>query len=193
MIARRFAVAVAVIAALAFDVIAAAAPRTVPDLSDIVLTQESGGALNLKSLIRGHRFTAIVFFSATCPCFASHRARLAAIVHELEPRDVAFVIVDSERRRQGAPSPGSVPETDLPLFRDDQGKLARRLGAQYATETFVFDAKGSLRYRGGIDDDRKRLSQTPRAFLRDALLGLLASDASAFATAKTLGCVLRLF
>ena len=192
MIVRRFAVAVSVSSALALNAIAAVAPNAVPDVSDIVLTQEGGRALNLQSLMRGRRFTAVVFFSATCPCFAAHRARLAALVHELAPRDVGFVIVDSERRPRGAPSPGAVSDTDVPILRDDQGKLARRLGAQYATETFVFDASGSLRYRGGIDDDRKRLSQTPRALLRDALLGLLARNAPPFTTAKTLGCVLRL-
>jgi hypothetical protein len=190
MMTRRFAAAVAVIAALALNTIASASPA--PDLSDIILTQKKTGALDLQSLIRRHKLTAVVFFSATCPCFAAHRARLAALVHEMEPRGVAFVIVDSERRRQGASSSAAVPETDLPILRDDQGKLARRLGAEYATETFVFDATGALRYRGGIDDDRKRLSQTPRALLRDSLLGLLAGNAPEFATGKTLGCVLRL-
>ncbi len=187
----RPVVAAQIVAALLVSALASAAPPAAPDLSDIVLEQ-GAGIIKLRALVREHRFTAIVFFSATCPCFDAHRARLATLVHEMERKDVRFVIVDSERRPGGEAAVRSVPATDLPVLDDPGGKLARRLDAAYATETFVFDASGSLRYRGGIDDDRKTLSKTPRAHLRDALLGLLAGTAPAYATSKTLGCVLRL-
>ena len=64
--------------------------------------------------------------------------------------------------------------------------------AQYATESFVFDASGRLRYRGGIDDKRKYLGPNPKAHLRDALERLLDDGAPALASAKALGCALRL-
>jgi hypothetical protein len=188
---RGHLVGMQIVAALTVNAIVSAAPLNKPDLSDIVLAQGQRGTLKLQALVREHRFTAVVFFSATCPCFAAHRGRLAALVHELESRDVRFVIVDSERRPAGAPFPTSVPETDQLIFRDDGGTLARRLGAQYATETFVFDTTGLLRYRGGIDDDRKRLSANPRAHLGDELLSLLAGTAPSYAGAKSLGCALR--
>jgi hypothetical protein len=194
VISRRLAVTAAVFASLAASVVAwaAAAAPAAPDLSDIVLTRKRAATLDLQAVVRAHRFTAVVFFSASCPCFAAHRARLVALAREMEPRGVDIAIVDSERRPQGASPPGEVPETDLPILRDDQGRLARRLDAQYATETFVFDSTGALRYRGGIDDDRKHLSQTPKALLREALLTLLSGKAPAFTTAKALGCALRL-
>ena len=184
---RQPVVAVQIVAVLLVSALAFAAPPRTPDLSDIVLDQ-GAGAIELRELVRQHRFTAIVFFSATCPCFDAHRARLAALVHEMERKDVRIVIVDSERRHAGEAAVRLVPATDLPILQDRGGTLARRLDAAYATETYVFDASGSLRYRGGIDDDRRTLSQKPRAHLRDALLGLLAGTAPAYATSKTLGC-----
>ena len=110
----------------------------------------------------------------------------------MQSRDVRFVIVDSERHPAGEPTPAFVANTDLPIFADDGGRLARRLNAQFATETFVFDAAGTLRYRGGIDDDRRSLRPRPTAHLRDELQRLLAGTAPPYATTKALGCALRL-
>ena len=110
----------------------------------------------------------------------------------MEPRDVRFLIVDSERHSRGEAVSLFVAQTRLPILRDDDGRLARRLDAQFATETFVFDATGAVRYRGGIDGDRRYLSEKPRTHLRDALLSLLSGAAPRHAAAKALGCALRL-
>jgi hypothetical protein len=110
----------------------------------------------------------------------------------LQPRDVRFVFVDSERHPPGEAPLDFLAEASQPIFRDPDGRLARRLDAPSATETFVFDAAGTLRYRGGLDDDRTYLRPAPRNFLRDELLSLLDGTAPLFVAAKTLGCALRL-
>lgn len=184
----RLAWAAAIVFAL--DVGASAAPSS-PSLSDVVLQTTEGRTLALGSSVRAQRLTAVVFFSAACPCFTAHRARLAALARELEGRGVRFVVVDSERHAPGEPLVEAA-EAGLPIWRDDGARLARRLDARYATETFVFDATGALRYRGGIDSDRKALTATPRAYLRAALARLLQASAPPFSSAKALGCALRL-
>jgi hypothetical protein len=163
-----------------------------PPLSDIVLHAPDGGAVPVAPTLRRHRLTAIVFFSSTCPCFAAHRARLAELAHEMSARDVQFLVVDSEQHAPGEQIPATLPEAGLPILRDEGARLARELGAQYATQTFVFDAAGTLRYRGGIDDDRKYLSATSRAHLRETLLSLLQRNEPPFASSKALGCSLRI-
>jgi hypothetical protein len=190
--APRLVVGIQVIALVAASASASASRATAPDLSDIVLRGGRGEPLELRSLVGRHRFTAVVFFSSSCPCVAAHRGRLAQLIDEMQSRDVRFVIVDSERHPTGAPTPAFVANTDLPIFADDGGRLARRLSAQFATETFVFDAAGTLRYRGGIDDDRRSLRPRPTAHLRDELQRLLAGTAPPYATTKALGCALRL-
>jgi hypothetical protein len=102
------------------------------------------------------------------------------------------VFVDSERHPPGEAPLDFLAEASQPIFRDPDGRLARRLDAPSATETFVFDAAGTLRYRGGLDDDRTYLRPAPRNFLRDELLSLLDGTAPLFVAAKTLGCALRL-
>ncbi|HTA20183.1 MAG TPA: hypothetical protein VK989_12880 [Polyangia bacterium] len=192
MTAARLVACVQVTALVAASASASTSRATVTDLSDVVLRGARGEPLALRPLVQQHRFTAVIFFSSGCPCAAAHRTRLAQLIHDMQPRDVGFVIVDSERHAAGEPTPAFVANTDLPLFADDGGRLARRLDAQFATETFVFDAAGTLRYRGGIDDDRRSLRPRPTAHLRDELQSLLAGTAPPYVTTKALGCALRL-
>jgi hypothetical protein len=177
--------------ALAIDVAASASPVP-PSLSDIVLRANDGRAMALASVVREHRLTVVVFFSASCPCFAAHRPRLAALAREFDGQRVRFVIVDAERHAPGEVAPAVFAEAGLPILQDAGAHLARRLDAHYATETFIFDAAGALRYRGGIDGDRTYLSPAPQAHLREALTSLLQSKAPPITYAKVLGCVLRL-
>ncbi len=99
--------------------------------------------------------------------------------------------IRSGTRRSDPPVPREVAP-GLPIFRDEGGTLARRLGASYATESYIVDATGHVRYRGGIDSDRKYLRPDTQPYLRQALLKLLAGQGPAFATTKALGCALRL-
>lgn len=168
-----------------------AAERQAPSsLEGLVLRGPDGKSLYVSAAVHGSRFTAIVCYSATCPCFAAHRERLAGLHRELAPRGVRFLLVDSERHTDGDAVPANLD--GLPVLRDEGARLARALGARYATESFVFDAAGALRYRGGIDDERKSLGPSPKTYLRDGLQSLLAGTAPALVTTKSLGCVLRL-
>ena len=60
---------------------------------------------------------------------------------------MGFVVVDSERHPAGAPPSPAEVAPGLPLLRDEHGELARRLDAHYATESYVLDATGRIRYR----------------------------------------------
>jgi hypothetical protein len=165
---------------------------TAAGLGDAVLRDARGAPVQLAQLLGSHRFTVVVFYSGTCPCFAAHVDRLRRLVADLEPQGVGFVLVDSERHGAAETPPPPPVAPALPLYRDEEGRLARRLGALYATESFVLDAGGVVRYQGGIDGDRKYLRTDTPPYLRQALLGLIAGKAPAFASSKALGCALRL-
>ena len=146
----------------------------------------------MASLTRGHKLTVVIFYAAGCPCFAAHVGRLRQLEAELGSRGVGFLVVDSERRGHGERPPPPEIAPRLPILRDENAELAKRLGAAYATESYILDSNGRVRYQGGVDSDRKYLRPDAQPYLRQALLKLLSGDAPAFATSKALGCALRL-
>jgi AhpC/TSA family len=187
-------IALAILALLPLAISSAARGESVPaDVGDATLRDGRGTVVPLSRIAADHRFTVVVFYSSTCPCFAVHVARLGRLSAELRNRGVAFLAVDSERHGPGEPTPPPAAAPGVPLFRDDGGLLARRLNARFATQAFVIDPTGQVRYGGGLDSDRKDLTAAPHAYLRDALINLLGSDSPRYATSKALGCALRLF
>jgi hypothetical protein len=163
-----------------------------PEVGDAVVRDARGATVVLAELTRAHKFTVVTFYGVACPCFAAHVERLRQLASELGPQGVGFLVVDSERHAKDDPPVPRQVAPGLPIFRDEGGTLARRLGASYATESYVLDATGHIRYRGGIDSDRKYLRPDTQPYLRQALLKLLAGQGPAFATTKALGCALRL-
>ncbi|HXJ19036.1 MAG TPA: redoxin domain-containing protein [Polyangia bacterium] len=163
-----------------------------PDIGDAALRDAGGQTTRLAALARANRLTVVVFYAAGCPCFRAHVERLQQLAADLGPRGVRFLLIDSERRAPGAPPPPPELAPGLPLLRDEGGLLARRLDARYATESFVLDPTGRVRYQGGLDSDRKYLRPDAQPYLRQAISKLLAGDAPAFTSSKALGCALRL-
>ena len=173
-------------------VYAPARATSAPEVGNAVLRDARGQATSLVALAHMHKLTVVIFYAAACPCFAAHIERLRQIEAELGPQGVGFIVVDSERHPPGAPPLPAEIAPGLPLLRDEGGVLATRLGARYATESYILDPAARVRYQGGVDSDRKYLRPDAQPYLRQALLKLLHGDAPAFATSKALGCALRL-
>ena len=79
----------------------------------------------------------------------------------------------------------------FPILGDRGARLADALGAEYASYAVVFDSRGHVRYRGGIDTDRSHLHDGATPYLQDALEDLLAAHEPRFPEGKTLGCSLQ--
>jgi hypothetical protein len=183
-----------VLLALACASCAGTQPRAVaPEVPSVALIGERGGTLDARTLARSAPLTVLVFFSPDCHCLAVHEPRLRALFERDHPRGVQFFMVDSEvdgsperdvaeARRRGYP---------FPILRDQDGKLAEALGAEYAAYVVVFDSTARVRYHGGIDSDRTHLRARATAYLADALEDLLADREPRVAAGKTLGCALQ--
>jgi peroxiredoxin len=141
----------------------------------------------------GTRLTVAIFFAGHCPCQAAHDARLRELYSLYHPRGVDVLAVDSEtsatleRDRAEAEKRGY----PFPIVIDPGGALARQVGAEYATEAFILDRSGTVRYHGGIDSDRSHLRDDATPYLREALDDLLADRPMRHAESKALGCALQ--
>lgn len=139
------------------------------------------------------RLMVLFFFANHCPCQAAHDARLRDLYALYHARGVDFLAVDSEI---GATAPrdsaeASARDYPFPILIDHGGALAKRLGAEYATEAFVIDRSGAVEYHGGIDSDKLYLHTDATPFLREALDDLLADRPPRRAEGKALGCALQ--
>ncbi len=139
------------------------------------------------------RYTVLFFFADHCPCQAAHDARLRELYALYHPRGIDVFAVDSEVKATLERDRNEATERlyPFPILLDPGGALARRVGAEYATEAFVVDRDGVVRYHGGIDSDKRTLHPDATPFLRDALDDLLAERPLRHTESKALGCALQ--
>jgi hypothetical protein len=152
-----------------------------------------GEPLDARALVERAPLTVIVFFSPECRCLDVHEPRLRALFDAYHPRGVQFFMVDSEVR--GSPERDAAEARrrgyPFPILGDRGARLADALGAEYATYSVVVDARGRVRYRGGIDTDKSHMHDDATPYLKDALDDLLADREPRVSAREALGCALQ--
>jgi thiol-disulfide isomerase/thioredoxin len=132
---------------------------------------------------RREHLTAYVVIGTRCPATQAYAERLSELERSYAPKQVDFVYVYPNRE--------DTPETKLAFHQekrlrgrliDDQGgRVARLLGAQRTSEVVLTDRRGTIVYRGAIDDSRQAAGVKQR-YLATALDETLAGKPVAVAT-----------
>ncbi len=151
----------------------------------------AAGRVDVPALVSGARLTVLVFASPDCDVLTAHLGRLSDLSREYAIRGVQLLLVEPAPAGASPPAIEARPSS-LALWADEDGRLARVLGAEYSTESFVLDAAGAVRYRGPIDADRAHLRAGTLPRLRRALDALLADRPVPDPRGEALGCRLHL-
>lgn len=158
----------------------------------VELVDTSGAHTSFPGDLARSKLTVVVFYADGCPCFQVHEERLRELMRAYSPQGVRFLVVDSEIDATLARDGAAARARGLPAIAIDRGaRLADALGAEYATYSVILDASGRVRYRGGIDTDKNRLTGDAKPYLREALDDLLAGREPRRGMGKALGCALQ--
>lgn len=156
------------------------------------LRATSGPDVTFPADLRQAKLTVLVFFAHGCPCVRAHDGRLREMARLYRPRGVKVFLVDSEIHATMDRDQQTAHERDLPpILLDTDATLAHAFGAKHATYSVILDEEGHVRYRGGFDSDKNRLTDQPQNFLRDAIDDLLDGRGPRQNGVKTLGCALE--
>jgi hypothetical protein len=169
----------------------ASPPASVRGIGPLVLHDSSGTPRPLDAELGAHAYTVVTFFSSHCPCQRAHDARIRDLIAKETPLGVGFVVVDSAESAVATDREESKAR-GYPIVLDDAGKLARAVGAEYATFSVVLDREGRILYRGGFDSDRTHLRDDATPYLANALDDLQAGRPVRAPETKALGCMLEL-
>lgn len=138
--------------------------------------------------------TALIFLAPDCPISNALIPEMNRLVEKFSPRGVAFFFVYAERDLADMAAAKHARDFGLvaPAAVDRAGDLTAKAGAKVTPEAAVFSRKGSVLYRGRINDlfaalGKKRTEPTTHD-LRDALDAILAGKAPPVASSPAIGC-----
>lgn len=159
-------------------------------VSGFSVSDTAGKAISFGEL-RG-RVTVVAFYSTTCPISNAFNDRMSALFRDYAGKDVKFIFLNANANEMPADMIEHARSAGFtfPIYKDAGNKVADRFGATATPETFVIDAKNTVRYHGYIDD-----AQNPARVhahgLRDALDAVLEDRPVANPETKAFGCTIK--
>ena len=135
-------------------------------------------------------FTVYFITSTQCPVAQQYASRMQALGTEFGARGIRFVLLNPNDSESEAAFSAWAKERNLTLLRikDPHAKLAQKLGAVRYPEAIVVDSKGTVRYRGRIDDNRQA-GQVRVPYVKRVLEALLEDKPAPWRTIpSTEGC-----
>jgi hypothetical protein len=178
------------------------------------LQSVSGQAVAYPDMLRSKPWTLIVFTSVQCPYALAYFSVLERIAASARYSAVSFYLVNSNFSSPDArESLDEMREThgniSIPFLRDEQGALARLMGATRTPECFVVGPENSVFWSGPVDTrfkapeewreglegywpwDEKPPQPASRTLLEDVLDCVLAGRSVPEVRPRAIGCTIK--
>ncbi|MGI8787472.1 MAG: redoxin domain-containing protein [Pyrinomonadaceae bacterium] len=159
-------------------------------MENFTLTDTSGASKSLNDL-KGKNGAVIVFLSTQCPVVRGYNDRINKLAADYSAKGINVIGINANSTESPENIKSHTAENyKFPVLIDKGSVVADRLGANVTPETFFFNEKNVLVYRGAIDNSRAGDNITQN-FLRDALDATLGGKAVAKTNANAFGCQIR--
>jgi peroxiredoxin len=160
-------------------------------IDDFTLPDADGASHSLASL-KGKSGTVIIFIATKCPVSNAYNDRMEKVFEDYKAKGFNVIGINSNNTEPSAEVKSHAAEKGLKftILKDDNNKIADRLGATRTPEVYVLDNKGKLAYHGRIDDAQKVESVTSND-LRNALDEIGAGKAVTKTGGAAFGCTIK--
>ena len=175
--------------------------RNVPvassQLNLLALKSIDGKISSVGGLVNGHPATVFYFLMPGCPMCESYTLAINKLFQKFSASRISFNVVFSspDYSNEEIISFRENFKLTIPLYRDENFKLTRALGASVTPEVFVLDSTSTILYSGSIDNwayatGKKRMEAT-EFFLNDALENIVNGKPVTIKSTTAYGCLIE--
>ena len=128
----------------------------------------------LTELRKDKKIVVLVFMATQCPAADDYVERILKLYEDYKEKKIQFVGIHSNKHEtiDEIKAYHKKHKIEYPILIDPDNKIADYFLARRTPEVFVIDKDNLLRYRGGIDDSRKKpKTQYLRTILENILNG----------------------
>ncbi len=198
----RAGLAALVVAAIAWQGPAKAAPEIGKQAPDFAATDTQGKPVKLSAL-RG-KTVVLEWTNHECPYVRKHygSGNMQALQRDATKEGVVWItLISSAKGEEGNVAPGQAEEltksrnaAPSEIVLDESGKIGRLYQARTTPHMFVINPEGKLVYMGGIDDKpttRTSDLAVAKNYVREALAAVKAGKPVATPIARPYGCSIK--
>lgn len=147
--------------------------------------------------VAGEKGTLVIFTCNHCPYAVAYQKRIIDLTAKYKPQGIGVVAISSnDAKAYPDDSFAKMKERadsmkyNFPYLYDESQSVALQYGPKVTPHIFLFDAKGTLVYRGRIDDSAKE-NEVKKRELTDAMDALIAGRGIPTATTTAFGCSIK--
>ena len=166
-------------------------------LAEVKMTDVGGKNVSLKDAM-GENGLLVVFSCNTCPWVNAWEDRYISVSKLSQKKGVGMIAINSnEGSRENGDGMNDMQarakkaKYDFYYTVDEGSKLASAFGASLTPHIYLFNNKGTLVYRGAIDDNARRPKKVENPWLMDAINAMVAGDKINTTSTKALGCSIK--
>ena len=145
-----------------------------------------------------NKLLVVMFTCNHCPYVQAYEDRLIKLQSDFKDKGVAFVAINANDEKnypedsfENMIKRAKEKGFNFPYLRDKSQEIARKFGATYTPEVFVFDQNRILQYHGRIDDNWKEPDKVSKQDLREALNALLSNKSVSSPETQAIGCTVK--
>jgi len=166
-------------------------------LADIKMKDVSGKEVSIKDAVQGNGVL-VMFSCNTCPYVIRNQSRTKAIAAYAKQNHIGVILVNSNEADRGDGDSFSEMQAyakqqgyDFFYAVDINSKLADAFGATRTPEVYLFDAKGTLQYKGAIDDNPVDESSVKHVYSKEAINEMVSGKPVSVKMSRSLGCAIK--
>ena len=166
-------------------------------LAEVKMADVGGKNVSLKDAM-GENGLLVVFSCNTCPWVNAWEDRYISVSKLYQKKGVGMIAINpNEGSRENGDSMDDMQSRaktakyDFYYTLDKESKLASAFGASRTPQIYLFNSKGTLVYRGAIDDNARRPRKVENPYLMDAINAMVAGKKINTASTKALGCGIK--
>ena len=166
-------------------------------LAEVKMADVGGKNVSLKDAM-GENGLLVVFSCNTCPWVNAWEDRYISVSKLSQKKGVGMIAINpNEGSRENGDSMDDMQSRakkakyDFYYTLDKESKLASAFGASRTPQIYLFNNKGTLVYRGAIDDNARRPKKVENPYLMDAINAMVAGKKINTASTKALGCGIK--
>ena len=166
-------------------------------LAEVKMADVGGKNVSLKDAI-GENGLLVVFSCNTCPWVNAWEDRYISVSKLSQKKGVGMIAINPNEGSRGngdsmddMQSRAKKAKYDFYYTLDKESKLASAFGASRTPQIYLFNNKGTLVYRGAIDDNARRPRKVENPYLMDAINAMVAGEKINTASTKALGCGIK--
>ena len=166
-------------------------------LLDQAMKDVSGKMISVKDAMKQNGVL-VMFSCNTCPYVIKNQSRTKEIAAFAKANNIGIILLNSNEAQRGGDDSYAAMQAyakkegyDFAYVVDANHQQADAYGATRTPELFLLDAKGTLVYKGAIDDSPADIAKVNRIHAKEAIKELVGGKSVSIKESRSVGCSIK--